>query len=60
MIYINLVFLLLRVIDGQEYDGTVKGKEKAQQQYSHAVSRGQSAGIVRYIGHLFQVSHSHF
>lgn len=43
----------LRVIEGQEYDGVVKEKEKAQQQYSHAVSRGQSAGIVRYISHLF-------
>lgn len=45
---------LLRVIEGEEYDGVVKEKEKAQQQYSQAVSRGQSAGIVRYINHLLQ------
>lgn len=30
------------------YDGVVKAKEQAQQQYTEAVSRGQSAGIVRY------------
>lgn len=60
MIYLNLVFVLLRVIDGQEYDGIVKEKEKAQQQYSQAVSRGQSAGIVRYICHLFQFLHRSF
>lgn len=29
------------------YDGVVKQKEEAQQQYTQAVSRGQSAGIVR-------------
>lgn len=38
-----------RLIDGQEYDGVVKPKEQAQQQYTEAVSLGQSAGIVRYI-----------
>ena len=38
-----------RTIDGQVYDGVVKAKEQAQQQYTEAVSRGQSAGIVRYI-----------
>ena len=43
----SLVFF--RFIDGQMYDGVVKGKEKAQQQYTEAVSRGQSAGLVRYI-----------
>ena len=36
-----------RSIEGQMYDGVVKPKEEAQQQYSEAVSRGQSAGIVR-------------
>lgn len=36
-----------RNIDGQIYDGVVKTKEQAQQQYNQAVSRGQSAGIVR-------------
>lgn len=59
MIDINIVFLLLRVIDGQEYDGIVKEKEKAQQQYSQAVSQGQSAGIVRYHNHLFQLLVDH-
>ena len=34
-------------MDGEVYDGIVKGKEKAQQQYTEAVSRGESAGIVR-------------
>ncbi|RVE73215.1 hypothetical protein OJAV_G00047930 [Oryzias javanicus] len=37
-------------IDGQAYDGVVKTKEKAQQQYTEAVSRGQSAGIVSSVG----------
>lgn len=49
--YINKDFSLVffRFIDGQVYDGVVKGKEKALQQYTEAVSRGQSAGIVRYV-----------
>ncbi|KAJ7983782.1 hypothetical protein DPEC_G00371430 [Dallia pectoralis] len=34
-------------IEGQTYDGVVKPKEEAQQQYTQAVSRGQSAGLVR-------------
>ncbi|CAG06890.1 unnamed protein product [Tetraodon nigroviridis] len=42
------------VIDGQEYDGIVKEKEKAQQQYSQAVSRGQSAGIVSSVGRTLE------
>lgn len=48
---INKEFSLVwfRLIDGQEYDGNVKAKEDAQRQYTEAVSRGQSAGIVRYI-----------
>lgn len=33
----------------------MKGKEKAQQQYTEAVSRGQSAGLVRYTGLLIIV-----
>ncbi|XP_037535414.1 inter alpha-trypsin inhibitor, heavy chain 4 [Nematolebias whitei] len=33
-------------IDDQVYDGVVKTKEQAQQQYTEAVSRGESAGIV--------------
>lgn len=40
--------LFFRHIDGQDYNGVVKAKEQAQQQYTHAVSRGQSAGLVRY------------
>lgn len=35
-------------MDGDVYDGVVKAKEQAQQQYTEAVSQGQSAGIVRY------------
>ncbi|KAL7407146.1 hypothetical protein ABVT39_004002 [Epinephelus coioides] len=41
-------------IDGQVYDGVVKGKETAQQQYTEAVSRGQSAGIVRSVGRTLE------
>ncbi|KAJ7999734.1 hypothetical protein DPEC_G00197480 [Dallia pectoralis] len=37
-------------IEGQTYDGVVKQKEEAQQQYTQAVSRGQSAGIVSSVG----------
>ncbi|XP_049894656.1 inter-alpha-trypsin inhibitor heavy chain H3-like [Epinephelus moara] len=41
-------------IDGQVYDGVVKGKETAQQQYTEAVSRGQSAGIVSSVGRTLE------
>ncbi|XP_034725424.1 inter-alpha-trypsin inhibitor heavy chain H3-like [Etheostoma cragini] len=41
-------------IDGQVYDGVVKGKEKAQQQYTEAVSRGQSAGLVSSVGRTLE------
>ncbi|XP_042362996.1 inter-alpha-trypsin inhibitor heavy chain H3-like [Plectropomus leopardus] len=41
-------------IDGQVYDGVVKGKEKAQEQYTEAVSRGQSAGIVSSVGRTLE------
>ncbi|XP_074492235.1 inter-alpha-trypsin inhibitor heavy chain H3-like isoform X4 [Sebastes fasciatus] len=41
-------------IDGQVYDGVVKGKEKALQQYTEAVSRGQSAGIVSSVGRTLE------
>ncbi|KAL0180801.1 hypothetical protein M9458_023207, partial [Cirrhinus mrigala] len=34
------------VIEGKTYDGVVKEKGEAQQQYNQAVSRGQSAGLV--------------
>ncbi|KAM9408198.1 inter-alpha-trypsin inhibitor heavy chain H3-like [Pholidichthys leucotaenia] len=41
-------------IDDQFYDGVVKGKEKAQQQYTEAVSRGQSAGLVSSVGRTLE------
>ncbi|XP_049589263.1 inter-alpha-trypsin inhibitor heavy chain H3-like isoform X3 [Syngnathus scovelli] len=42
------------LIDGQMYDGVVKAKEAAQQQYSDAVSRGESAGIVSSVGRTLE------
>ncbi|XP_037535781.1 inter-alpha-trypsin inhibitor heavy chain H3b [Nematolebias whitei] len=41
-------------IDGQVYDGVVKTKEQAQQQYTEAVSRGESAGIVSSVGRTME------
>ncbi|XP_028262667.1 inter-alpha-trypsin inhibitor heavy chain H3 isoform X2 [Parambassis ranga] len=41
-------------IDGQVYDGVVKAKEQAQQQYDRAVSRGESAGIVSSVGRTME------
>ncbi|XP_064859207.1 inter-alpha-trypsin inhibitor heavy chain H3-like isoform X1 [Oncorhynchus nerka] len=41
-------------IEGQTYDGVVKPKEDAQQQYTQAVSRGQSAGIVSSVGRTLE------
>ncbi|XP_026203019.1 inter-alpha-trypsin inhibitor heavy chain H4-like [Anabas testudineus] len=41
-------------IDGQVYDGVVKAKEEAQQQYTKAVSRGQSAGLVSSVGRTLE------
>uniref|UniRef100_A0A3Q1CWM7 Inter-alpha-trypsin inhibitor heavy chain H3-like n=1 Tax=Amphiprion ocellaris TaxID=80972 RepID=A0A3Q1CWM7_AMPOC len=41
-------------IDGQAYDGIVKAKEQAQKQYTDAVSRGQSAGIVSSVGRTLE------
>ncbi|XP_053723545.1 inter-alpha-trypsin inhibitor heavy chain H3-like isoform X2 [Synchiropus splendidus] len=41
-------------IDGQAYDGEVKAKEEAQKQYTEAVSRGQSAGIVSSVGRTME------
>nr|XP_060621873.1 inter-alpha-trypsin inhibitor heavy chain H3-like [Anolis sagrei ordinatus] len=38
------------VIDGVTYPGTIKEKEAAQQQYQQAVSRGQTAGLVKASG----------
>uniref|UniRef100_A0AAR2LCL1 Inter-alpha-trypsin inhibitor heavy chain 3 n=1 Tax=Pygocentrus nattereri TaxID=42514 RepID=A0AAR2LCL1_PYGNA len=41
-------------IDGKTYDGVVKEKEEAQQQYSQAVSRGESAGMVSSVGRTLE------
>ncbi|KAM9443594.1 inter-alpha-trypsin inhibitor heavy chain H3-like [Clarias gariepinus] len=41
-------------IEGKTYDGVVKQKEAAQQQYSQAVSRGESAGIVSAVGRTLE------
>ncbi|KAM9813887.1 inter-alpha-trypsin inhibitor heavy chain H3-like [Neosynchiropus ocellatus] len=41
-------------VDGQAYDGEVKAKEAAQQQYADAVSRGQSAVIVSSVGRTLE------
>ena len=44
---VQTMLVFSRSIEGQMYDGVVKAKEEAQQQYSEAMSRGQSAGLVR-------------
>ncbi|XP_053293658.1 inter-alpha-trypsin inhibitor heavy chain H3 isoform X3 [Pleuronectes platessa] len=41
-------------IDGQLYDGAVKAKEQAQQEYAQAVSSGQSAGMVSSVGRTLE------
>ncbi|XP_065096913.1 inter-alpha-trypsin inhibitor heavy chain H3-like isoform X2 [Paramisgurnus dabryanus] len=41
-------------IDGKSYDGVVKEKADAQQQYSQAVSRGQSAGLIKSVGRTLE------
>ncbi|XP_066528819.1 inter-alpha-trypsin inhibitor heavy chain H3-like isoform X2 [Hoplias malabaricus] len=41
-------------MEGKTYDGVVKEKEQAQQQYSQAVSRGESAGIVSSVGRTLE------
>ncbi|XP_036414972.1 inter-alpha-trypsin inhibitor heavy chain H3-like isoform X5 [Colossoma macropomum] len=41
-------------IEGKTYDGVVKEKEEAQQQYSQAVSRGESAGVVSSVGRTLE------
>ncbi|XP_053083116.1 inter-alpha-trypsin inhibitor heavy chain H3-like isoform X2 [Pangasianodon hypophthalmus] len=41
-------------IEGKTYDGVVKQKEEAQQQYSEAVSRGESAGLVGSVGRTLE------
>ncbi|KAG7319319.1 hypothetical protein KOW79_017793 [Hemibagrus wyckioides] len=42
------------IIEGKTYDGVVKQKEEAQRQYSQAVSRGESAGIVSSVGRTLE------
>ncbi|XP_062842870.1 inter-alpha-trypsin inhibitor heavy chain H3-like [Trichomycterus rosablanca] len=41
-------------IDGKIYNGVVKEKEEAKQQYSEAVSRGESAGMVSSVGRTLE------
>uniref|UniRef100_UPI0009B4D4BC inter-alpha-trypsin inhibitor heavy chain H3-like n=1 Tax=Monopterus albus TaxID=43700 RepID=UPI0009B4D4BC len=41
-------------MDGQVFDGVVKAKEEAQQQYTEAVSRGESAGLVSSVGRTLE------
>ncbi|XP_075893065.1 inter-alpha-trypsin inhibitor heavy chain H3-like isoform X2 [Nelusetta ayraudi] len=41
-------------INRKEYDGVVKAKEQAQQQYDAAVFRGESAGIVSSVGRTLE------
>ncbi|XP_049327489.1 inter-alpha-trypsin inhibitor heavy chain H3 isoform X4 [Astyanax mexicanus] len=41
-------------IEGKTYDGVVKEKEAAQQQYSDAVARGESAGVVSSVGRTLE------
>ncbi|XP_067244926.1 inter-alpha-trypsin inhibitor heavy chain H3-like [Chanodichthys erythropterus] len=41
-------------IDGKIYDGVVKEKEEAQQEYCQAGSRGESAGLVSAVGRTFE------
>ncbi|XP_016120692.1 inter-alpha-trypsin inhibitor heavy chain H3-like isoform X1 [Sinocyclocheilus grahami] len=42
------------VIEEKTYDGVVMEKEEAQQQYSQAVSQGQSAGLVKSVGRTLE------
>nr|XP_056703135.1 inter-alpha-trypsin inhibitor heavy chain H4-like [Euleptes europaea] len=44
-------------IDGKTYPGTIKEKKAAQIQYNAAVSRGQSAGLVRSTGRKLEQFH---
>uniref|UniRef100_A0AAY4A7C5 Inter-alpha-trypsin inhibitor heavy chain H3 n=1 Tax=Denticeps clupeoides TaxID=299321 RepID=A0AAY4A7C5_9TELE len=41
-------------IDGKIYDGEVRKKEEVQQQYSQAVSQGQSAGLIISVGRTLE------
>uniref|UniRef100_A0A3B5L6C6 Inter-alpha-trypsin inhibitor heavy chain 3 n=1 Tax=Xiphophorus couchianus TaxID=32473 RepID=A0A3B5L6C6_9TELE len=42
------------MMDGEVFDGVVKTKERAQQQYTQAVLLGQSAGIVSSVGRTME------
>ncbi|XP_030426330.1 inter-alpha-trypsin inhibitor heavy chain H4 [Gopherus evgoodei] len=44
-------------IDGETYPGTIKEKASAQEQYDVAVSRGQSAGLVKTTGRKLEQFH---
>ncbi|XP_042308686.1 inter-alpha-trypsin inhibitor heavy chain H4-like isoform X2 [Sceloporus undulatus] len=44
-------------IDGKTYPGIIKEKESAQVQYDDAVSRGQSAGLVKSTGRKLEQFH---
>ncbi|XP_053151284.1 inter-alpha-trypsin inhibitor heavy chain H4-like isoform X2 [Hemicordylus capensis] len=44
-------------IDGKTYPGTIKEKKSAQDQYDAAVSRGQSAGLVKSTGRKLEQFH---
>uniref|UniRef100_A0A673HR40 Zgc:112265 n=1 Tax=Sinocyclocheilus rhinocerous TaxID=307959 RepID=A0A673HR40_9TELE len=50
----NCCHFLHRTIEGKTYDGVVKEKEEAQQQYNQAVSRGQSAGQIKSVGRTLE------
>ncbi|XDV51336.1 hypothetical protein PO909_020225 [Leuciscus waleckii] len=41
-------------IEGKIFDGVVKEKQEAQQQYSRAVSRGESAGLIKSVGRTLE------
>ncbi|XP_077060064.1 inter-alpha-trypsin inhibitor heavy chain H3b [Siphateles boraxobius] len=41
-------------IEGKTYDGVVKEKVEAQREYSEAVSRGESAGLVSAVGRTLE------
>ncbi|KAL2080910.1 hypothetical protein ACEWY4_022763 [Coilia grayii] len=41
-------------IDGKMYDGVVKKKEEAEQQYKEAVDQGQTAGLVSAVGRTLE------
>lgn len=46
-IQLNEDFFMRRTIDGVTYPGIIKEKEVAKKQYEKAVSKGQTAGLVK-------------